>query len=137
MDWLLQLGMPRGACFAWDYTSKLIYIGSALALFFAYSQFSWSCWHALRLRTILAHDRRMLCGFILFFFLCGIGHLVDDVMAFYYPAYRVMAFTKFATAATSLYTALRMPGFLADLSIRYQRIDCETKSTQAKPRAGV
>ena len=56
-----------------------------------------------------AIDRFTALSFIVFILLCGGGHLLDGVVMFYWPNYRVATIWHVCTAIASVVTALTLP----------------------------
>ncbi len=111
--------MPRGQCGRWSQPWIGLYIAAQFSVFAAYGTIAGILFQAAykaRTDPIASpltksekHQARMVYGaFILF---CGFGHLVDGVVSFQWPAYRLFALYHTLTAAVSwiaVFTTLRL-----------------------------
>ena len=117
MNWF-ELGMPRGHCFAWDHVTQFVYVGSALTLTLAYVMIGYGLITSYRRVHNKYPALNLALPFGLFIAACGLGHTIEDVLAFYWPAYRIFAAWKLATAVVSVYAALELPGALISFLLK-------------------
>lgn len=106
MDFLWKLfsvegWVPRRQCGAWDDTTLLLHIVSDLLIFACYVAIPAALWATRNnprpaVRTWL---------FIVFILTCGVTHL-DDVIVFWWPAYRLFGVVKAVCAGASLLTVM-------------------------------
>jgi len=121
IEWISELGMQRGNCFPWGEFDKTLYTWSAKAIAFEYYLIPLILIFSLQ-QLGWVPARRTVIAFALFIFFCGTGHLVDDVMSFYYPAYRIMAIWKFLTAVVSAWALFELPQAIVDFALRTEKL---------------
>ena len=100
--------MTRGQCGPWPLWLITIYVAANTAIFLAY--------FLLPLGLINAGKKGFHLGtttqttlWALFILFCGLGHLIENVGAFFAPNYYVFTGWHVVTALLSLYTALTFP----------------------------
>lgn len=99
-------------CGGWSSRLVVFYIGANVVIAAAYFciplMMFWS-WAYQRRAVDVRQWQTVL--FALFTASCGIGHLMDGFLPFFYPAYRMIALWHWLTAAVSLATLFAMPYF--------------------------
>ncbi|MEJ7560032.1 MAG: ATP-binding protein [Pedobacter sp.] len=119
----------RWHCGNWTDFHGWLYILSDLAIWGAYFAIPILLFRVLRKRKDVPVNRVILL-FLAFVFLCGLTHLIDAVL-FWWPAYRLSALLRLATAVVSVFAAYALnrifPMLLGLRSIRELKIEIERR----------
>jgi chemotaxis family two-component system sensor kinase Cph1 len=100
--------MPRWTCGHWTPLLAWRSVAANALVWVAYWSMPVQLVRLYRARRMdIGHPRIMLMG-AAFIFACGVTHL-DDVLAFWWPAYRLFVITDEVTAALSVATAFSLP----------------------------
>jgi len=109
---------PRATCGQWTAFTETAYIGGQLLIVAAYLAIP------LGLIYLSLHGRdsprisRLTALFSAFILMCGLGHLFDGVLAFWWPAYRFFAVWHLATGIVSGVTSIVLLKRLPELLTR-------------------
>lgn len=98
---------PRSRCGAWSVELQASYIAANVTISIAYALIPILCGFAF-VRTRITR-RWVLVPFGLFIWFCGIGHTLENVLVFWWPAYRFFTLWHWCTAMISLATAALLP----------------------------
>jgi signal transduction histidine kinase len=93
---------PRWHCGNWTDFHGWLYIASDVAIWAAYFAIPLLLFRILNKRKDIPFPK-IIWLFIAFILLCGTTHLIDAVI-FWWPAYRLSALVRFATALVSIFT---------------------------------
>lgn len=117
-DWLLDLfssadWRPRGACGKWSPLHFMLYTGAhfftALAFFVNPIVLVWLYRTSRNARTLLAPWRSFLLPWALFTAFCGVGHVLEGIVSFWWPAYRFFTVWTWLTAVVSWLPTIALP----------------------------
>ena len=97
---------PRWHCGTWTDFHGWLYIASDLAIWAAYFAIPLLLFRIINKRADLPFPK-VVWLFIAFIMLCGTTHLLD-AMIFWWPAYRLSALVRFATAVVSVLTVFSL-----------------------------
>ena len=102
--------MHRSGCGEWTGVMQSVYQASNFIIFVSYFILSYEVLYvhykgAAHRLSELKDEMFLFAAFIL---MCGIGHLMDGVGAFFWPAYNLFAVWHALTAAVSTLTAFRL-----------------------------
>lgn len=101
---------PRGACGHWTGSWVMVYMLANMAVFAAYFLIPTILIGAgsSKETPLLSRKERFIARvvFALFIFSCGMGHLLENIGAFYWPAYRFFALWHVLTAISSLWAVV-------------------------------
>lgn len=101
--------MTRDSCGPWQWWQIDLYKGSAGVIGLSYLFLGGSLLFLLtrtKLRFV-SKQNTMMWG--LFVFICGLGHIFEDIGAFYWGRYDVYLWIHVVTAIVSVYTACTFP----------------------------
>ena len=119
IDWLLETDLwpARRSCGTWTDTEVLWSVMSGIAIFAAYAGISAVLLHLVANLWGAAKvlEKLVLTLFAAFILLCGIGHIINDVMPFFFPAYRLTVVWNVLTAIASLATLALLRPIIAAL----------------------
>lgn len=96
--------MPHGYCLYWQPWLVILYAGSDLLIFLAYSAIPIALLMFLRRRPDLRY-RRLVALFAAFILLCGITHLIS-ILTLWVPVYPLQGLVKLFTGIVSAITAI-------------------------------
>lgn len=96
--------MPHGYCLYWQPWLVILYAGSDLLIFLAYSAIPIALLRFLRRRPDLRY-RRLVALFAAFILLCGITHLIS-ILTLWVPVYPLLGVVKLFTGIVSAITAI-------------------------------
>lgn len=100
--------VPRSSCGHWATWIIIVYIGANLWITVSYLRVPFSM---LAMWCVFdeskARVRQLLLLFLMFILFCGLGHLMENVGAFVWPAYGVFALWHLGTAIVSHMPASR------------------------------
>jgi two-component system, chemotaxis family, sensor kinase Cph1 len=94
---------PRWHCGSWSDFHGWLYIISDLAIWAAYFAIPVLLFRIVIKRKDILPFSKIFWLFIAFIMLCGTTHLIDAII-FWWPAYRLSALIRFATAVISIFT---------------------------------
>ncbi len=100
------LFVPRSHCGQWG-SWAVVYQAANVAIALSYLIVTVEIGRVARRVSIL--DRPVAFLLVLTFLSCGLGHLVDGVLMFYWPNYRVATIWHLCTALTGLVAAITFP----------------------------
>lgn len=120
MEWLFNTAdfATRNHCGRWEYWVIILNQLANFLIFIAYFSIPLSLyllWSRLRTNPVVRAEVRdnswILVMFFVFIFSCGLTHLMD-VLAFSWAPYRFFTLVDLVCAATSIPTALLLPGVI-------------------------
>ncbi len=113
-NWLMDVAsfMPRSKCGLWTRDLVTIYTLANLVIFGSFMSIPVSL-TLVRPRGSVRLGRASTMAFCTFILFCGGGHLLENVGAFFYPAYRFFAAWNCCTAVASVATAFLLPWLIA------------------------
>ena len=92
--------MPRWQCGEWSLELMSVYITANIFIFLGYIILPMMLIHKMN-KKIWSRSHKILLGFwALFILSCGLGHLLDGVVSFIWPNYRLFALFHTITAIT-------------------------------------
>lgn len=111
MDWLSDADfMIRSHCGIWSPTLIAVYMFANVCIALSYFVIP------IQLLLVTKHYKMrktpkawIILLFALFIFACGVGHVLDGVMPFVWPSYRVIAAWHCVTAVASVGTMMVVP----------------------------
>jgi chemotaxis family two-component system sensor kinase Cph1 len=98
---------PRWYCGNWSDFHGWLYIVSDLAIWAAYFAIPVLLFRIVIRRKDILPFSKIFWLFIAFIMLCGTTHLIDAII-FWWPAYRLSALVRFATAVISIFTVFAL-----------------------------
>ena len=118
-DW-----MPRGSCGFWPAWLMIAYIAANLGIFAAYMALPIQLGKSLKSGWRFGTKTQTLL-WAAFIFLCGCGHLIENVGAFWLANYYVFTAWHILTALVSLYTAATFPRAMAKVLKEVRQLRAE------------
>jgi two-component system, chemotaxis family, sensor kinase Cph1 len=98
---------PRWYCGNWSDFHGWLYIVSDVAIWAAYFAIPVLLFRIVNKRKDILPFSKIFWLFIAFILLCGTTHLIDAII-FWWPAYRLSALVRFATAVISIFTVFAL-----------------------------
>jgi len=98
---------PRWYCGNWSDFHGWLYIVSDVAIWAAYFAIPVLLFRIVNKRKDILPFSKIFWLFIAFIMLCGTTHLIDAII-FWWPAYRLSALVRFATAIISIFTVFAL-----------------------------
>lgn len=101
--------MARIHCGPWPVWVLALYIGANVLIGGAYFDIARTLWRLRRRTSVVPINQPLVAlPFGLFILLCGLGHWLENVGAFFLPAYPAFAIWHASTAVVSVWTAIAM-----------------------------
>ena len=123
--------LPRGCCGPWTPELRACYIAANLGIFAAYIAIPIQIFFFFR-RGLRLGTKLQTVLWVAFIFLCGGGHLLENVGAFWRPNYPIFTAWHVATATVSIYTAITFPFAMIGVFRGLDKLQAELKEYEQK-----